>query len=445
MIPSHPTQLEISPLGSVASGHSGGDLNGTSNLPSCFYSASSPLDFSKSAEMTTSTVVMEKHITQREARMLKTLNKELRVKIQKLSEILDRKKVEIDGLVQTVSECERNVLEAEDRNKRFEEVEKDLMESISSLERRLAEQNEREKEQKRRILSLQKDLEKSENDQRKTESDRKLLAEKNSLEEKVKQLLQENKTMFERSTNLLTQLQDSETKREVERSEKRVLQGKIDYLGAELRRIKLSRTQGGTESEQQSVYHGIESNDVKQQHSFASAHTSTNSRFLNSQHQHPSKGEIGLRKTDNSFPVATSNGRPRELPLRATATPFQPSGRYGQPLRSQGEQKTSDGRNPYRKQDMAVSGHQTAIASHEQEISKSAARRHGVGKTLEGGFGGRSRVEGVAVGRASQGVLAPGVTTVECPICNKKFSSSGKNYEVLLHVEQCIQHSESTT
>lgn len=506
MVAPDPTEMEFSSLNETSLKSEASDctehLHGlksssTSNLSSCI-SSLTPLDCAGVMDMSSSTVIVEKHVTQREAHMLKMSNKELRVKVQKLSEILERKTTMIEGLVKTASESERRLLEADNREEVFEMVKKDLADSISSFERKLMEQNEGGKEQKRHTQALQKQLEKNEDNRRKTESlNKKLLNEKSALEEKVKQRLQEKQTMFERSTKLLTQLQDSETKREVERSEKKVLQVKIDYLGAELRRIKLSQGKGdilSSEQQKQSSGHTVRQTsassgqEVKQQHSTgrltaARLESTSNSQRYQNKERLGQNMEGTLRKPESNgftsssshLPSATSNTRPRELPLGMTATPSH-NGRLAQA--SQGRREFSQqsralpnsSSNPNRKQAMAVNGHQAAITSRlEQEVVPVSKSGHDARNTLQplGHEVGRDHYnyetlqEGGYVGSGVKregreletlvptgGVTVPpqgGMVTVECPICGKQLLSSENGYEVVLHVERCIQLSEMAT
>ena len=435
----------------------------TSDLPSS--SPTLPLECADIAEMSSSTVIVEKHVTQREARVLKTSNKELRSKVQKLAEILEQKKIMIDGLVKKASESEKQLLEVQVQEKMFEAVKRDLTGNVSSLERQLKEQIEREQEHKRRIQALEKQVEENEIGRKEAERlNKELLYEKGTLEEKVKRLLQENKTMFERSTKLLTQLLDSETKREVERSEKKVLQGKIDYLGAELRRFKLSEAKG----------------NVKQQHG-AGTSTMYESTALppTLQEQHHlyterprQNAERALREEyifvpSSRVPPATSNARPNELPLRAAATAH--NSRIGQTGRGEHPKHNRglpNSRHQHLKQAMVVNGHDVASIGQEVPLSKSGQRKF-AGPTLEGrddhltlqegsfAGGGRRGVGGATRGELetlapdpTKGGMAPpakrGVVTVECPICGKQLPSGGNDFGALLHVEQCIQLSETT-
>lgn len=432
----------------------------TSNLPSP--SPTFPLDCADIAEMSSSTVVVEKHITQREARVLKTSNKELRSKINKLSDILEQKKVTIDGLVKQTSENEKQLQEVQQQEKLFEAVKKDLTDNVSSLERQLKEHNEKEQEQNRHIQALQRQVQRGEDSQREVERlNKELLCEKSALEEKVKRLLEENKTMFERSTKLLSQLMDSETKREVERSEKKVLQGKIDYLGAELRRFKLLEAQGeavsGGQLRQSSGLgycadrHAQAGSSGKQMKQPPGAGTSGRSEPTmlppNSRQQHhfhrerpgqsteralrskQEKKESIFESSSSCMPPAASNIRPNELPLRAGNSRIGQTGReypWVLPLSRPQDQK----------QDIAS----------VVPLSNSGQRKS-AGPTVEGRINYETLQEGErrGVGGATRGELPPMEGGVECPICGKQLPSGGNDFGVLLHVEQCIQLSEGKT
>ncbi len=245
------------------------------------------------ADMSSSTVIIEKHVTQREARSLKSSNRELRLKIHKLTEILEEKKDMLASLTDSLLKQEVKLQETERSRTEFEEERKRWESSVAILKEKLLEHARIEEELKHKLQSNKTKLLSIEGNRRMTESlNKKLLIEKSALEEKVKQLTQENKTIFERSSKLLTQLQDSETRREILRSEKQVLQVKIDYLHAELRKIRVGEDEGRRRQEmvsgmeRRAPVHSQEKRHAKmarQQQSFGKPNA-THGELLNQQH-----------------------------------------------------------------------------------------------------------------------------------------------------------------
>lgn len=423
------------------------NISSCGDLPTPF----SPLCSTEVIDMTSSTVMAEKHVMQREARMLKTSNKDLRAKIQKLSEILEEKKASMNNLLEALSERESKLLQVIERESTLEAINEGLAEDVSSLNRRLSAQSEREREQKKHVDALQRQLERSEESRSKLENlNKKLLIQNNTLEQKLKQLSQENKTVFERSSKLLTQLQDMETKREVEKSENKVLRVKLDYLSAELRSLKLSH-EAGKHALLPYPHHNEQQQQISKHKPSKPAESA------------PASGKPAAI---TAMP-ATSVRRPKELSLGRTAGHTQ-GGRSELPqhraMRSKEPKRAVNGVSGLEQEQQ----HRSQFVQEHRRVAK-----HGGTHDALGGGGSRhddyqtlqeGDLCGVHVGpgsgsRREMGTLlaaGPGVGTlvatgkgaggrvvmVECPICGKRLQSKENDFGVQLHVEHCIQLSE---
>lgn len=364
-------------------------------------------------DMSSSTVIIEKHMTQREARMLKTANKDLRVKVHKLSEILEEKKGLVDSLTGTLTENESRLLQMEEHMRSLEEEREKSENTAASFKHQLLKSNQREKELQRQLLVIQNQVQRNENSRRKTEGlNKKLMIENSTLEGRVKQLSQENKTIFERSSKLLTQLQDSETKREIERSEKNVLQVKIDYLVTELKKLK------------------HDSQIVEQK-----AHSSRSKRAENVP---PSSSELP--------PTIGSTRRPPDLQL-GTGSVLTHREEMSKP-----KQRLLPKYNAGDAQQRASNGHQQFVAKLEEEevVSKYGSQGAG-GRNTRQPKEGESRQRNAdhpMTGGALASQLEPAgggsgsVRVVDCPICGKWLHARENDYGIMLHVEHCIQLSE---
>jgi len=347
-------------------------------------------------------------MTQHEARVLKTANKELRAKLHKLTEILTEKKTEIEHLTLVAAEKESRLLEAEEHRKKCEVEKLRLDNTLCSLKDHINKFEEREKEMQRKVLVLQNQLLIAEENNRRTEVlNKKLVIERDMLEEKITQLSKENRTIFERSSKLLSQLQISETKWEIEKSEKQVLQVKIDYLMAELHKLKQFGQTGLTEKS------GDSPNPAS-----------------SSGKQRPQSLQIKAGDgQDNLVP------KERQLPQRIDESVPQKQLITGGTKLVEPKKAIELHHHPERNLLGSTGGHRSELVGRTN-VKRGSMRQGRVSSDEKGG----------AMAGQREGELAPGdtcLTTVECPICGKLMHShQGNDYGVLLHVEHCIRLSE---
>lgn len=440
-----PLKTDITP--SVGSTESSRSLKQCLELssPVSYYSTglSLALEPPEMVDMSCSTVIIEKFITQREARMLKSANKESRAKIHKLSEILEEKKIDIANLTKALAEKESRLSMMGESERRFEAAEKGLVDTISSLQEKVVEHRNREKEQKRQVLVLQEQLERNESTRKRTESlNKKLLIEKNTLEAKVKQLSQENKATFDRSSKLSTQLQDSETKRGIEKSEKQVLQVKIDYLGAELCKIKarsLDAGVGGVALHPAGGHHRSDARSAKSKPPRggsevppASTSTSRRPNELHLGYVHDSRELAGKQKAlpqSNFRPKPSMAVQDQQVFARPEQDPVSGYNHSRLPA-TQGNASKRSGDDYYEIETLQLAG---GTVSHVGTGNEGGDRIGKALDTLADVEDETGRLGGVA------GVV------VECPICSKELRPlrSGENdFGVMMHVEHCIQLSE---
>ena len=442
-----------------------------------------PLD-QEIIDMTSSTVIVEKHVTQKEARTLKNLNKESRQKIRKLSEILIEKKKEVENLARVIEERNATIdkfdgilegkdkeieklakviaesrkkrsLEASDIQQRMKMEKRAHEEIVLDLQHKLSGLREKEKEQQKRLQFLQRQLEKSEGGKGQVEAaNKKLIAEKRTLEDKAKQLSLEKKTYFERSASLLSQLQESETKRAVEKCEKQVLERKIDYLSDELLKM---RAQGknryddfaGSEPKQNDKSDEVQNYEVKPisdcenrhyvkrevHNEPAKEHTSNDHRPTNltlaDQHMQrrkelPKQVETIKKPTCDSKQKQTVaiNGRDRISQLELEDGIAKYGLGHGD---SQGRMRGSQ------------YGYVDEARLHEDGHTKPKQLQGSGKKSPASPFEERSQA---LVTRLREEASGSKMVAVECPMCGKQLLSRENDMAVLLHVEHCIQLSE---
>ena len=358
-------------------------------------------------DMSSSTIFIEKFVSQKEAQMLKSSNKDLRLKLRKLTEILEEKELENEKYKKMLSQTQESL-------KQRIEQEGQAHEDISGLKERFqAQQNELERQQRR-----------GEEERERTENvNKKLIIEKSVLEEKMKNLSLEKETLFVRSSQLLLQLQESETKRVVVNSEKHVLQGKIDYLSAELRKLKLSLQGKNKSGETKQRAPEIPVGQKREPFNPSPSDLTVASRE-----------DLALKPKDrveNSKKQKVKKQR-RELTVingHDDAATFEQATKYEQ---------TSERRPLYK----VVRCHHPSggdnMQKEDHSVRKNAAEKKDTLESLP-----KDRVEAIA-GQLRGESSREDVATVECPICNKKLYSRENNYGVLLHVEHCIELSEQT-
>lgn len=388
-------------------------------------------------DMSISTVAT--HITQREARLLKTSSRDLVQKIRKLTEILEENRSGNEELSLTLNERdkklqeqEERLLAQEERLLELEDLKKKNEDEVQRSRKELANFKKssaaREKEIQKELHHLRKKLNKSEEDRKKTETIGKgFIVEKSQLEEKIKQLSREKMTAFDRASKLLSQLQESETKRAVEKSEKQVLQGKIDYLSSELfafKKPQLPVSNGRKiippqtlEPKQKKRSEDIRRKNnpgkpvgvipVDQLPSVTRTKAATTQDKKDDRH-HLGRKDVGaLSKAKvpdsrinrpNDFPVVKGRQNDKEIPLQVDTLTL-------------------------------------PINGHERESHDNLKKDELVEAT--GGMDKELSEERIALHLGEENS-----TMVECPICMKQLCSRENDYGVQLHVEHCLRLSD---
>ena len=188
-------------------------------------------------DMSASTVLIERHISQKEGRMLKSNNKELRLKIKKLTDVLEqmqkenkRLKNEIESGPMKIAEAQSAALADKEREYRclIEEMEERQEMEIEQYQREIrkaAEYEERAeeklKENARLITELQKTI--------------------SELQEQLVQAQDESKQHLQEVEVLDLKLKACETRASVTESENSVLNEKVNHLMKELTALKKSK------------------------------------------------------------------------------------------------------------------------------------------------------------------------------------------------------------
>ena len=183
-------------------------------------------------DMSASTVLIERHISQKEGRMLKSSNKELRLKIKKLTEILEQMQKENKRLK---NETESGVKIAAAQT----DKERELKRQIEEME----EQQELELEQYRK--EIQKAAEYEERVEEELKGNTKIIAELqktiSALQKQLVKAQEECKKYSEKAEALSLKLEACETKALVAESENSVLNEKVNSLMKELATLKKSK------------------------------------------------------------------------------------------------------------------------------------------------------------------------------------------------------------
>ena len=186
-------------------------------------------------DMSASTVLIERHISQKEGRMLKNNNKELRLKIKKLTEVLEqmqkenkRLKNEIESTIK-IAAAQSALVDKEREHKR----------QIEELE----EQQEMEIEQYRK--EIQKAAEYEERAEEKFKENAEMIADLqktiSGLQEQLIQAQDESKKYSKEVEALTLKLKAYETRASVTESENSVLSEKVNRLMKELAALKKSK------------------------------------------------------------------------------------------------------------------------------------------------------------------------------------------------------------
>ena len=186
-------------------------------------------------DMSASTVLIERHISQKEGRMLKNNNKELRLKIKKLTEVLEqmqkenkRLKNEIESTIK-IAVAQSALVDKEREHKR----------QIEELE----EQQEMEIEQYRK--EIQKAAEYEERAEEKFKENAEMIADLqktiSGLQEQLVQAQDKSKKYSKEVEALTLKLKAYETRASVTESENSVLSEKVNRLMKELAALKKSK------------------------------------------------------------------------------------------------------------------------------------------------------------------------------------------------------------
>lgn len=413
--------------------------------------------------MSASTVIVEKFVTQKEARMLKNSNKELRQKVNKLSEILNDKKREIEVLEDTLKEVQESLSQISELKGSFDAERLAYRKEISSLEKRLSEESGKVRGWQKELHAT---LQKHEEDKKKFEEhNKRLSSERDALSKKLKQVTEEKKTIFERSSKLLSQLQDSETKRALEKSEKQVLQVKIDYLSSELGKQKQAQ-QHQQQQQQQSKRIVTDSSDS---HTISTGiqdkqHNELQKKKKAAHHQLGSAAKSGHKEQSDSrvYPLdyyrqhhqqqhQSNKSQPAATSASSTSRPYHYSKANEPHLRENITFTSTSTRKPAQLgheqgggEDLLTLQVSTSSKPREAEAARHrhSSRDRSAGEDDEDSLS-EERLEEIASQlKGGSGGMAEGVRLVDCPICGKTLHSRENDYGVLLHVEHCIELSE---
>ena len=190
----------------------------------------SPID--EVVDMSASTVLIERHISQKEGRMLKNNNKELRLKIKKLTEVLEQLQKENKRLK---NEIESGIKIAAAQSA-LADKEKEHKRQIEELE----EQQEMEIEQYRK--EIQKAAEYEERAEEKFKENTEMIADLqktiSGLQEQLVQAKDESENYSKEIEALSLKLKAYETRASVTESENSVLSEKVNRLMKELAALK---------------------------------------------------------------------------------------------------------------------------------------------------------------------------------------------------------------
>ena len=186
-------------------------------------------------EMSASTVLIERHISQKEGRMLKSSNKELRLKIKKLTEVLEQMQKE-NKLLKNESESGKEIGSAQSA---LDDKESEHKRQIEEMKKEQATEWEHHKKE------IQKAVEYEERMKEKFEENAKVIADlQMSVSALQKQLVEAEETSKKYSTEveaLTLKLEACETKALVTESENSVLNVKVNHLIKELSALKRSK------------------------------------------------------------------------------------------------------------------------------------------------------------------------------------------------------------
>ena len=221
----------------------------------------SPLEFVQSpseevVDMSASTVLIERHISQKEGRILKNSNKELRLKIKKLTEVLEQMQKENKRLK---NEAESEIKVAAARSA-LEDKERELRRQMEVME----EQMELELEQYRNHLQQAME-DKQRSDEKLRENAELIVKLQKNIDTLQQQLTRTQEECDTKVKELNSKLQASETKRTVTESENSVLSEKVNRLMKELITLKKSKHHHHHQADEKSKHH-VHSSPRKDHH-----------------------------------------------------------------------------------------------------------------------------------------------------------------------------------
>lgn len=350
------------------------------------------------ASMSSSAVFVDKLLIKRETHFMNA-NRDLRMKVSKLTKILDSKRDEIKNLQLTLAEFLSRSLSMAEQERKFKSEACTKDDVIASLKKKCSEANNKIKHLQEEMKHTQPTLPGNEDNTKKLEAaNKKLVVEKCILEASVKRLTLENRTMFERSSELLSQIQDSRTKRAIEACERQVLMGKVDHLSTELNRLKCEASNWGDSNTTAEISPEVKQPNIK---------PTVDMQEVN---------ETGKPETILSQAMKTRNEGERGGVSRRVVSVGE-GATEGQGRRIHGGSRGGRGR------------------------EGGNGRKEG-GGTINGGGGRGDGRKGSSGVRVDQQGLLTGDSGVECPICGKQLHSRESEFSVVMHVEHCILVSE---
>ena len=188
-------------------------------------------------DMSASTVLIERHVSQKEGRMLKNSNKELRLKIKKLTDVLEQMQKENKRLKNEIESGPVKIAEAQ--SVALADKEREHRRQIEEIE----EHQEMEIEQYRK--EIQKAAEYEERAEEKLKENARMIAElQKTISELQEQLVhaQDESNKYLQEVEVLTlKLKACETRASVTESENSVLNEKVNHLMKELTALKKSK------------------------------------------------------------------------------------------------------------------------------------------------------------------------------------------------------------
>ena len=384
--------------------------------------SSTDLDFEllhspESVDMSASVNLGAAVVSQREARMFKSANKEQRLKIKKLTSRMEEMIREIVTLKEKLKDVDVQIVR---------ELEKEL---------------EQIKEEKERILYQ-------------------LTEEKGALEQKASQLQLECSTLFERCTTLLTQLQEKETESTILASENLVLREKVKYLEEKLKKTEHKHHKKEREQESKKVKpkDPVVRDLYKPQPQKKVTDVPAAATIPDKQQSYPTVELIPQRNRPTNLPLGSNdNVKPASLPklaLVSTKNRSHSSTRNSAEPRPQATEKIDSGKShpyPHRavkkiqavptpKPTTSEARSQHSQYSHHRATKKTDTESRTIPKFSQDPTTTETRTESLSEERIEEiASQLRGAPVVVCPVCQKVLHARENDYSVLLHVEYCLK------